>query len=458
MDTVIDHDALPRHGRPAPVARSFGWAMLTILGAFLINNILVVWFGFPGVLGIGGEGGLLGWVNLGLYAVAIAGALAIVLTSPNRSLRWDAHLVHNFNVYLVRALFWSIFLVGLFDASIAFLRSENLTVPLFGETLGHLLTRSNFIGPWIHTPLIVLGFVVALFTRTLGFPWLALLIVAAELLIVLSRFVFSYEQALMGDLVRYWYAALFLFASAYTLFEEGHVRVDILYAGLGRTTPPRRVRGFLSTIGITALIFALIAGAPILLKDGGAPDLTPASPAPAAPGTPAAAPALVPNWAIDPETSEIRFSSSYSGKPFSGIFSRWTSDVRFDPEDLAGSAVRVRIDTGSASTGKRLYDDTLDGGEWFDTGTFATAKVNLLNFVSTGGDIYTAEASLLIKGQATNVPLTFTVKIKDDTATFTGETQLSRKALNLGQQSDPGSDWVADEVTVSIKGTATRIE
>ncbi|MCB1328161.1 MAG: permease, partial [Maritimibacter sp.] len=179
MDTVIDHDALPRHGRPAPVARSFGWAMLTILGAFLINNILVVWFGFPGVLGIGGEGGLLGWVNLGLYAVAIAGALAIVLTSPNRSLRWDAHLVHNFNVYLVRALFWSIFLVGLFDASIAFLRSENLTVPLFGETLGHLLTRSNFIGPWIHTPLIVLGFVVALFTRTLGFPWLALLIVAA---------------------------------------------------------------------------------------------------------------------------------------------------------------------------------------------------------------------------------------------------------------------------------------
>ena len=52
MDTVIDHDALPRHGRPAPVARTFGWAMLTILLAFLVNNILVVWFGFPGLRGI----------------------------------------------------------------------------------------------------------------------------------------------------------------------------------------------------------------------------------------------------------------------------------------------------------------------------------------------------------------------------------------------------------------------
>ncbi|HJO87834.1 MAG TPA: TRAP transporter small permease subunit, partial [Rhodospirillales bacterium] len=52
-----------------------------------------------------------------------------------------------------------------------------------------------------------------------------------ELLIVVTRFIFSYEQAFMGDLVRFWYAALFLFASAYTLIEEGHVRVDILYKG-----------------------------------------------------------------------------------------------------------------------------------------------------------------------------------------------------------------------------------
>ena len=88
----------------------------------------------------------------------------------------------------------------------------------------------------------------ALFTRTLGFTWLALLIVVAELMIVISRFVFSYEQALMADLVRYWYAGLFLFASAYTLYDEGHVRVDILYAAFGRTK-----KGFFNAIGTIAL-------------------------------------------------------------------------------------------------------------------------------------------------------------------------------------------------------------
>ena len=51
----------------------------------------------------------------------------------------------------------------------------------------------------------------------------------AELLIVILRFIYSYEQTFLGDLVRFWYAGLFLFASAYTLIQEGHVRVDILF-------------------------------------------------------------------------------------------------------------------------------------------------------------------------------------------------------------------------------------
>ena len=49
----------------------------------------------------------------------------------------------------------------------------------------------------------------------------------------------------MADLVRYWYAALFLFASAYTLYEEGHVRVDVIYAGLSD-----KVKAYVNAWGI----------------------------------------------------------------------------------------------------------------------------------------------------------------------------------------------------------------
>lgn len=246
MASVSTNTEIPRHGPPAFMTRWFGWSMLTLMAAFLINNVLIVWGDFPGLAGWSAGG--LAWVHLALYVAAIALAAFIVNSSRTRSLRWDADMIHRFNLYLIRAIFWSTFLVGLFDAVIAFMRIEGLDQQVFGESLSALLKRPNFVGSWIHIPLVVVGFVMAFFTKTLGFHWLALLIVIAELLIVISRFVFSYEQAFMGDLVRYWYAALFLFSSAYTLYDEGHVRVDIIYAGLGR-----RARGLANSVGTMLL-------------------------------------------------------------------------------------------------------------------------------------------------------------------------------------------------------------
>jgi TRAP-type mannitol/chloroaromatic compound transport system permease small subunit len=96
--------------------------------------------------------------------------------------------------------------------------------------LSQALGRAQFRGIYVHYPLVLLSFVIAFFNRSLGFTWLAFLVVLAEFQIVISRFVFSFEQPYMGDLVRFWYAALFLFASAYTLVHEGHVRVDVFYS------------------------------------------------------------------------------------------------------------------------------------------------------------------------------------------------------------------------------------
>ncbi len=246
MTSVAASTDIPRHGKPAPIARLFGWSMLAVLAAFLINDVLVVWFDFPGLRSLGQNSAA--WIELGLYAVAIALAVAYVLMHPSRALRWDAHLIHHANLYLVRALFFTVLFVGVADAAIAFLRAEQM-LGIFGEAGPHNFGRANWVGTHIHVPLIIAAFIVSgVFRRSLGFHWLALLIVSAELLIVLSRFVFSYEQALMGDLVRYWYAALFLFGSAYTLFDDGHVRVDILYAGLGN-----RNKGKFNTVGVLLL-------------------------------------------------------------------------------------------------------------------------------------------------------------------------------------------------------------
>lgn len=231
------------------VVRAFGWSILAVLAAFLIDNILTVGFNMPGSsTAIRGATSAGAWAQLAIYVVGIALAVVYVARRPHVALRDEARAISRFNAYLIRSCFWAVLFVGVVDASIAFMRIESLLPLFFDEATVQSLGRARYVGLNVHMPLIALAFIIAAFTRTLGFTWLTLLIVLAELLIVLSRFIFSYEQAMMGDLVRYWYAALFLFASAYTLIEEGHVRVDVVYAGMTRKT-----KGFVNAVGSVAL-------------------------------------------------------------------------------------------------------------------------------------------------------------------------------------------------------------
>jgi len=164
------------------------------------------------------------------YFSVFAFIIIHVSKTPTTTLTADSEKYRNIAFYIVRAAFWAVFLVGVADTIISLLRVENFLLPLVGESLNDTLGLATKRGYYVHYPLIALSFVIAWFSRSLGFTWLAFLVVLAEFFIVLSRFIFSYEQAYMGDLVRFWYAALFLFASAYTLYDNGHVRVDVLYA------------------------------------------------------------------------------------------------------------------------------------------------------------------------------------------------------------------------------------
>ncbi len=239
--------AEPRPRRADTLSRLFSWFMLAYLVAYLINNSLVHAKKWPGVVSVfSGTFDWRSWVQILIYVAAFAVAWLFVKGKP-RTLRADAITITTINTYIIRSLFWAVLFIGLADMAISFLRVEGFLTSIVNEQLAKDLARPQFRGPTVHLPLLLLGFVFGTFTRTLGFHWFALLIVIAELAIVITRFIFSYEQAFMGDLVRFWYAALFLFASAYTLLQEGHVRVDIFYSGM-----KQRSKGFVNAFGALA--------------------------------------------------------------------------------------------------------------------------------------------------------------------------------------------------------------
>lgn len=240
--------------------RFLGWFFINMLIAFMINNILNLAYKIPFAIELITKNELLSLLPILIYFIAFGLSISISYINLDKSYKWDSDLLHRFNLYFIRSCFWSVLLIGSIDVVIAFMRVEEVSNMLFDDYLVRALKKPSFVCTFIHIPLVFVSFVIGYFSKTLGFTWLALMIVCAELFIVITRFVFSYEQSFMGDLVRYWYAALFLFASAYTLFEDGHVRVDVFYANLKSKTKSIINAAGSILLGISTCIAILFVG------------------------------------------------------------------------------------------------------------------------------------------------------------------------------------------------------
>jgi TRAP-type mannitol/chloroaromatic compound transport system permease small subunit len=60
--------------------------------------------------------------------------------------------------------------------------------------------------------------------------WAAVFIVLVQFAVVVLRYVFGIGSIWLSESILYGHAVLFMLAAAWTLREEGHVRVDIFYA------------------------------------------------------------------------------------------------------------------------------------------------------------------------------------------------------------------------------------
>jgi len=250
--------------------RIFSFSILAITFVFLINNVLTIWFDWPGIKQLFSQYGLFGFkklskpleesvltfafIQLFFYFISVLFVIFYVFKSINQTLESDAEILSKFTAYIIRSSFWAVLIVGAADLLVSFMVVEKLVEPILGEFLKVKLVIPTFRITFVHFPLILISFVIGYFTRTVGFIWLAVLVVGSEFTIVLSRFIFEYEQAFQGDLVRFWYSALYLFASSYALMHEGHVRVDVLYTGFSE-----RKKAWTNSIG------SLVLGIPLCL-------------------------------------------------------------------------------------------------------------------------------------------------------------------------------------------------
>jgi cytochrome b561/polyisoprenoid-binding protein YceI len=162
-----------------------------------------------------------------------------------------------------------------------------------------------------------------------------------------------------------------------------------------------------------------------------------------------------PVWTLAPG-GRLGWTSSWSGAGINGSFSRWSSDIRFNPAALDKSKITVSVDLASVTSGDGERDSTLKGGDFFGIATHPKAVWTSSRIRSLGGSRYAAEGSLSLRGVSRPVPLSFTLDLSGPNAKVSGGGTLNRTDFGVGQGDYAKTDEIPDPVKIAFSFAARR--
>jgi polyisoprenoid-binding protein YceI len=154
-------------------------------------------------------------------------------------------------------------------------------------------------------------------------------------------------------------------------------------------------------------------------------------------------------WTLQPRESKLTFVGTQAGAEFEGVFERFTADIKFDPQDLAGSRFDVKIDLASVNTRDSERDDYLKGEDLFAVKQFPTAHYVAEGFAFKGGK-FTANGKLTLRNVTRAVPIEFRFENATGSAAIEGSAQLKRLDFGVGQGDWKDTSTVANEVKVNF--------
>jgi len=153
-------------------------------------------------------------------------------------------------------------------------------------------------------------------------------------------------------------------------------------------------------------------------------------------------------WTVQPKESKLTFVGSQQGAEFTGVFDRFTADIKFDPQDLAGSRFDVKIDMASVNSRDSERDDTIKSDDLFAVKQYPSAHYIADKFTAKGGGKYAATGKLTLRNVTRDVPLEFTFEKQASGAWLKGGTNLKRLDFGVGQGEWKDTETVGNEVKV----------
>lgn len=221
---------------------------------------------------------------------------------------------------------------------------------------------------------------------------------------------------------------------------------------VGQTIYPERSRTVAEKavpVPTAAPVVPAVAPAASATDDAKAPVEDVAKEAPEDKGEPLA------DWTVAPG-GRLGFTARWNGEAVNGSFGRWRAAIRFSPDELVKSNIRVTIDLTSADTGDGQRDDSLKGSDFFNTAVQPNAVFTARDVRHLGGDRYEARGTLDLRGASKPATVRFTLRIDGDEARVAGTARIDRTAFGVGQGEWTATDAIAAAVDVDFSFNAIR--
>lgn len=159
-----------------------------------------------------------------------------------------------------------------------------------------------------------------------------------------------------------------------------------------------------------------------------------------------------PAYALYNDESTLSFIAIQNGAPVKGSFKHFDADIRFDPDRLKESSIKVTVDISSLTMADVDILSTLTSPEWFAADSFPKAiyQSQSITAADTPAD-YVAKGELTLKGHTVPLTLYFHMARMDaDMAVANGSATIMRNQFAIGEGQWADDSAVKNEVRVEF--------
>ncbi len=149
--------------------------------------------------------------------------------------------------------------------------------------------------------------------------------------------------------------------------------------------------------------------------------------------------------------SSVTYQIKNMGFTSDGKFGAVEARILFDKAHLATSSIEASVAVKTIDSDDDQRDEHLRKEDFFDADHYPKITLKSVSIQPKGGNNFTGQFDLTIKGKTKRIDLPFSYVAKGSTAVFTGSFKINRLDFNVGDK----SMVLSNEVTVFLTAETT---